>query len=164
MTATVVAVLAAAAVVALWWWGRPGAPPTLEGRSSHLPGVVVPFRRALLGGPLPPTTTLRSTGGTYRLSFVVLPDGCCRAYIVEQPGYGGRSTSLHATHRLRDAQGRLYVCFSPEPRQPDHLVTVVAWWMQGTDAYRHAGTFRAASLTGDTNCVMSRRRERGGAR
>lgn|GEM_PF-3472210 len=143
MTALLVVGLAVAVAATLWWLARPEVPPRLEGRSCALPGVVVPFHRADFGDPLPPPVALRSAGGRYRFSFVVLPDGRCRAYIVEQPGYGGQSASLHATHRLMDGRGRLYVCFSPEPRRPHHLVTVVAWWIEGTDEYRRTGRFTA---------------------
>lgn len=138
MTAAVV-VLVAAAACAAWWWRR----ATREGRSSELPGVVVRVRPVLPRGPLPPPTQVRTGGVTYRFSFVAMPDGRCRAYIVDQPGYGTRSASMLATHRLRDAAGRPYVCFSPEPRSPGQLATVVGWWIRGTEAYRRTGAFVA---------------------
>lgn len=38
----------------------------------------------------------------YEFSFEQQRNGEWRAYIVSQPSYRGRSTSLYDTHRLRD--------------------------------------------------------------
>lgn len=136
-------VVVVVSAVALAWWVLGADWSPVVGRSTFLPGVTVAFHPLAAHGALPEAMRLQTAEATYRFAFVRLTDGRFRAYIVEHPGYAGRSESLSNTHRLRDERGRSYVCFAPEPRHPDQMVTVVAWWMSGTDAYRRTGAFRA---------------------
>lgn len=111
-------------------------PPAATGSSSLLTGRVVSFWAATPSDRALPAHIDRFTspaGHRYGFTFVQLTDGRCRAYIREQPAYG--------THRYRDPRGRLYVCFQPEPQEPDQLLTVAGYWIAGTDSYLRTGKF-----------------------
>ena len=75
----------------------------------------------------------------YTFSFERLSDGTWRAYIVNQPSYNGRDTSLHATHRLMDGR-RYYVCWTQPFRTEGDARQVVALWADKTQDYIKHGT------------------------
>jgi len=62
-----------------------------------------------------------------------------RAYIINSPSYGSRSTGAHDTHRLND--GRYYVCWSPEPTRLDEITQVSKMWADATAKYIDTGRF-----------------------
>ncbi|MEI7899682.1 MAG: hypothetical protein WCK89_05485 [bacterium] len=66
-------------------------------------------------------------------------DGNWRAYIVRQPGYGGRSDDLHTTHRYRDC-GQHYVCWSEPVSTREDSVEIANLWKENTEAYIQNGT------------------------
>lgn len=74
----------------------------------------------------------------YGFSFEQQSGGAWRAYIVSQPAYGTRDTSLIKTHRMHD--GRYYVCWTPEPRTLEDLKKVVRLWADRTQRYIRFGT------------------------
>ena len=74
----------------------------------------------------------------YGFSFKRQSDGSYRAYIVSQPSYGSRDTSLYATHRLMD-RGRYYVCWEPPPRNEADVRQVAALWADNTQDYIKTG-------------------------
>jgi hypothetical protein len=75
----------------------------------------------------------------YEFSFERQWNGEWRAYIVSQPSYRGRDTSLHATHRLRDGN-RNYVCWTKPLWSQQDLKQVVAIWADSTQQYIRDGT------------------------
>lgn len=75
----------------------------------------------------------------YEFSFEQQRNGEWRAYIVSQPPYRGRDTSLHATHRLTDGS-RNYVCWTKQLWTRDDLKQVVALWADSTQRYIKYGT------------------------
>ena len=144
----VAAVTAILIVVVYCWttrapcsWSSSG---TFTATSRYLPGETITFARMRnAGGPLPSTTTMirSKEGSSYRFTFVQFLDGTCRAYIRHCPSYGARDRDLQGSHRLPDGRGGQYVCFRPEPRVPEQLVTIVAHWVNATDTYRRTGIF-----------------------
>lgn len=64
-----------------------------------------------------------------------------RAYIVSQPPYRGRDTSMHATHRL-GAEGDRYVCWTDPLRTIDDAKHIAALWADCTQEYIRTGYFR----------------------
>lgn len=121
---------------------------TVSGRTPLIPGQVFLFRRT---GRWPvlatlPVTRLRFHGHVFEFVLVRLPSGIFRAYIVGQPLYGDRPRGLGNTHRLTDTFGRPYVCWSPEPRNPNTLASVVALWIAATCHYLKTGTFADATV------------------
>jgi hypothetical protein len=74
----------------------------------------------------------------YEFSFERKWNGEWRAYIVSQPSYGGRDTSLHKTHRLPDGN-RKYVCWTKKLWTEDDLRKVVALWSDCTQRYIRYG-------------------------
>jgi hypothetical protein len=132
--------LIAAAIVAYFAVPRSG---TVDGRTSLLPGQRftyqrtsnVPLLRAL------PTTTIWWHGNVFEFALVRLANGTFRAYIVNQPAYLGHATGLGSTHRLTDVSGRMYVCWTPEPRDANQMSAVLALWVAATCVYRATGVF-----------------------
>ena len=57
-----------------------------------------------------------------------------RAYIEEAPSYGSRSTSLHATHRLRDSNGH-YICWNSRIDSLGAMKAVAQLWTKATVMY-----------------------------
>ena len=74
----------------------------------------------------------------YYFSFEQLADGNWRAFILSQPSYGGRSESLHDTHRLRDG-GRYYVCWTAPLSTFHDTQQVAAIWADSTQDYIRTG-------------------------
>ena len=139
LTATVPLVLLLRAVER-----RKGVSAAATGSSSFLPGCAVTFWSMNPDDRRLPThiaTFTSPDGHRYGFTFVRLSDGRCRAYIREQPAYGIQRRDLVSTHRQRDPLGRLYVCFQPEPQEPDQLLTIAGCWISGTDSYVRSGEF-----------------------
>lgn len=61
-----------------------------------------------------------------------------RIYIVRQPSYRGRDTSLHATHRLME-DGRYYICWAGNIRSSSHVHGVIKLWVHLTEKYIRTG-------------------------
>jgi hypothetical protein len=77
----------------------------------------------------------------YGFSFEPRLFGGYRIYILSQPPYGDRDTSLHATHRLRDGS-RYYVCWTGRLRSEDDARRVAALWAECTQDYiKHGRRF-----------------------
>lgn len=70
----------------------------------------------------------------YGFRIVRVADGAYRVYIVEQPSYGSRDTSSHATHRLRDEHGD-YVCWTSRLETREQARQVAALWADSTEEY-----------------------------
>jgi hypothetical protein len=118
----------------------------VTGRTALLPGQTFEFRRA---GPLlwiwtVPTTTIRWNGVEWDFALVKLPSGICRAYILHHPPYTGRRSDLNSTHRLADGLGRTFVCWDPEPTNPNDMASALALWVAATSCYLQAGVFPSA--------------------
>lgn len=64
-----------------------------------------------------------------------------RVYILEEPDYGSRDSSAHATHRLQDEHGR-YVCWTDRLETVAAAREVAALWADMTEDYiLHGRTF-----------------------
>lgn len=74
----------------------------------------------------------------YRFSFRQQSDGTWRAYVLQQPGYRGRSDGAHVTHRLRDANGH-YICWTGPLRSLEEAKNVAAAWANRTQEYIATG-------------------------
>src|SRR5262245_41013859 len=68
----------------------------------------------------------------YRFSIEKQADGTYRSYITTNPDYGSRGRSAHATHRLTDAAGRTFVCWSDPLRSEQEALRVAAAWADAT--------------------------------
>ncbi|MCZ4500873.1 MAG: hypothetical protein JWQ74_3428 [Marmoricola sp.] len=79
---------------------------------------------------------------TFTFSFVQIPGGAWRAYIVGQPDYGGRGNGPVQAHRLHDAGGD-YVCWLPEPRTLNEAKGAARAWADATHEYIRTGRFPA---------------------
>jgi proteasome lid subunit RPN8/RPN11 len=75
----------------------------------------------------------------YEFSFVRRWNGEWRAYIISQPSYGGRDTSLVKTHRYSHGS-RKYVCWTQSLYTQEDLEKVVALWADKTQDYIRYGT------------------------
>lgn len=119
----------------------------VHGRTALLPGVDFEFRTvgALFARSLAPRAIIRCGGHRFEFALVRFRDGRCRAYILSQPGYGSRSASLGRSHRLEDFWGRTYVCWAPEPRNPNAMAAAIALWVAGTCRYLETGSFPDAA-------------------
>ena len=83
-------------------------------------------------------TATSSRGNSYNFSFKYEKIGdIWRAYIVNAPSYGLRSTSWSSIHRLND--GRDYVCWQPEPKTLDDITRVSKMWADATAEYIATG-------------------------
>lgn len=140
MAVLLVLMLGAAAVILYFIVPRSG---TAFGRTNLLPGKRLAFRNTsslpLLN--MQSTTVIRWHGQEFTFALVRLPNRVCRAYIVSQPGYLGKPTGLGSTHRLTDTLGRKYVCWTPEPLDPNHMAGALTLWVAATCRYRETGTF-----------------------
>jgi hypothetical protein len=74
----------------------------------------------------------------YGFSFEQLSDGSWRAYIENQPSYGGRDDSGHATHRLSDGS-RQFVCWTDPVWSLDGIKQIAAKWADATQQYIQTG-------------------------
>jgi hypothetical protein len=79
-----------------------------------------------------------SNGSIFEFSFERQLDGSIRAYIVRQPDYGSRDSSLHTTHRLKDGE-RHYVCWNTTLYTMTEVKNVAADWSKRTDRYIRTG-------------------------
>ena len=61
-----------------------------------------------------------------------------RAYIVKSPGYCGRATDGHSTHRHYD--GQYYVCWSVPVSNTRDMVNIAKTWADCTQKYIEYGT------------------------
>jgi hypothetical protein len=88
------------------------------------------------------TTKYTTTRGrTYEFSFERQYDGSIRPYIVSQPSYGTRSTSVNTTHRLHD-NGRPYICFTAKLTTMKDAAAVAEGWAKRTDLYIDTGVWK----------------------
>lgn len=84
---------------------------------------------------------LAAGGVIFTFTPVKLPDGRYRAYIRQQPlDYRGHDTSAHGSHRLSDRHGP-YVCWTPEPIDPNEMLKVMRVWAESTLRYISTGSF-----------------------
>jgi hypothetical protein len=83
----------------------------------------------------------RTTDGAadYGFSFEEQADGTWRAYITQQPGYSGRDTDGHTTHRYSDRNGRKYVCWTGPLRNLKEAKLVAAAWADHTQHFIRTG-------------------------
>lgn len=88
----------------------------------------------------PTTAYYRTKDGAadYKFTFKEYAPGHWRAYIDEQPPYGGRPTGMHETHRLTD-NGRFYVCWAGRLRSEQEVRAVAALWADNTQKYIATG-------------------------
>lgn len=70
----------------------------------------------------------------YAFSLEQLTDGTWRAYIRQQPGYRGRPSDAHSTHRF-GLGVRPYVCWSEPLRTLDDALNVARAWSERTQDY-----------------------------
>jgi hypothetical protein len=85
-------------------------------------------------------TAISPRGSRYNFTFKYERVGSIwRAYIINSPSYGSRSTGAHDTHRLND--GRYYVCWTPEPQRLDEITQVSKLWADATAKYIETGVF-----------------------
>jgi len=63
-----------------------------------------------------------------------------RIYILDQPSYGSRSSSAHATHRLSDGSGRKYVCWTGSLYSEADAWQIAALWADKTQNYIRSGS------------------------
>jgi len=70
----------------------------------------------------------------YEFCFTPLEDSTWRVYILNQPGYGGRNDSLHATHRLIDDRGH-YICWTDSLLTEEAARSVAKLWSECTQNY-----------------------------
>lgn len=98
--------------------------PRLPGLLPHVPGTLVYY----------------SLDGTaaFRFRFEIQPSGGIRIYVLEQPGYRGRSEESIPTHRIFD-QGRTYICFDPLPQSTEEARKVARAWSELTLRYIRTG-------------------------
>jgi hypothetical protein len=85
------------------------------------------------------TTYTTTWGNTYKFSFERELDGSIRPYIIQQPGYGSRSTDPQTIHRLKEGN-RYYVCWDKKLFTVSDAQSVAAGWAKRTDRYIRFGT------------------------
>ncbi len=102
----------------------PTAEPRLPGLLPHIPGTLVYY----------------SLDGTaaFRFKFEIQPSGGIRIYILEQPGYRGRSEESIPTHRIF-VQGRKFICFDPLPQTTEQARKIARAWSELTLRYVRTG-------------------------
>jgi hypothetical protein len=114
--------------------------------------VVIVLLVCAVGQPPPPSRRgghpmhkayyrTRDGGADYRFGFVERSDGTWRIYILDQPGYGHRSTGTYATHRLSDGGPHQYICWTGTIRSLADAKQVAAVWADRTQGYIRTGTF-----------------------
>ncbi len=96
----------------------------LQGLLPHIPGTLVYY----------------SLDGTaaFRFKFEVQPHGGIRIYVLEQPGYRGRSEESIPTHRIFE-NGRKFICFEPLPQTTEDARKVARAWAELTLRYIRTG-------------------------
>ena len=75
----------------------------------------------------------------YLFSFEKQSNGTWKAFILNQPSYGGRATDNHSTHRLQDGS-RKYVCWTDPLETLEDARTVASLWADATQEYIKNGT------------------------
>jgi len=105
-------------------------------------GVVV-GAAAIFGGDTESTFGYAPpSGGSYRFRLRKVANSW-RAYILEQPSYGARSSDGHSTHRYYDSDLKQhYVCFDPLPTNEAEARSVAKRWAECNARYvRHGIAF-----------------------
>lgn len=74
----------------------------------------------------------------YLFEFVEHQEGIWRAYILEMPSYGSRSSDAHTTHRLSDG-GRRYICWNRPVNSYEDMRQIAALWADHTQQYIRFG-------------------------
>jgi len=87
-----------------------------------------------------PVTSPRGNRMTFSFKYE-LHGPIWRAFIVNSPSYGSRSTSPGTIHRLTHTDGRYYVCWQPEPQRLDQITEVSKNWAEATAKYIDTGVF-----------------------
>lgn len=90
------------------------------------------------GDPVRSSYRTKDGRADYRFSYERQSDGTWRAYILNQPGYGGRDEGAHPTHRLSDGT-RKYVCWSAPISTFEQAKKVSALWADATQGYIRSG-------------------------
>ncbi|QEG15573.1 hypothetical protein [Gimesia maris] len=85
------------------------------------------------------TYRTRDGQADYRFNFEQQSNGTYRAYITSQPGYNGRASDAHTTHRNSDANGRKFVCWTRPLNSLSEAKAVAAQWADATQQYRKTG-------------------------
>ena len=62
-----------------------------------------------------------------------------RAFIVDSPNYGSRSSSGYITHRIRTIGGRFYICWDPAPKELEQMIAISKMWAEATAKYIDTG-------------------------
>lgn len=83
-------------------------------------------------------------GGAFRFEHYQDPQkpGCIRSYVVQDPGFGGRSTNPHTIHRYSGTNGSPnYICYASgaEPKTLAEAQQKARRWADGNDEYRVTG-------------------------
>ena len=83
-----------------------------------------------------------SNGAKYGFRFVPISGGY-EIDIISHPGYNGKPSGLHATHRLSSARGGYRICFDPAGggriASIKDCYKVAKRWSQYTERYRKTG-------------------------
>jgi len=89
---------------------------------------------------IPGTLVYYSLDGTaaFRFKFEIQPSDGIRIYVLEQPGYRGRSEASIPTHRIFD-QGRTFICFDPLPQTTEEARKIARAWAELTLRYIRTG-------------------------
>lgn len=79
---------------------------------------------------------LKYRGRSYHFEFQITNSFLqgYRAYIQVAPSYGSRSTSLSATHRIRDGN-RYYICWNSKINDRSSMIAVIELWAKATVMY-----------------------------
>lgn len=80
------------------------------------------------------TYTYKKRDYTFRFEYRYTFWQGYRAYIVESPGYRGRSEDLHRTHRYRD-DNQFYICWNTKIRKREQMDAVAELWSKATTMY-----------------------------
>ena len=75
----------------------------------------------------------------YHFSFEQQNNHNWRIYILNQPPYGNRRTSDHATHRHKDGS-RYYICWTKPIRSFEDAKDIASAWADNTQTYIRNGT------------------------
>ena len=75
----------------------------------------------------------------YGFCFAGFQDGTWRVYIVSQPGYDGRPSDAHVTHRLTDDEGNRFICWTVPITTAEGAKNIAATWAEATERYRKTG-------------------------
>jgi len=77
-------------------------------------------------------------GNTYKFQFVGTSSGY-EIDILSQPGYNGKCSGGHSTHRLQSPRGGHMICWSNRIKSISDAYTVAKQWSQRTEVYRKSG-------------------------